>query len=217
MLSKISIAINALLILAVGYLFYKTAAKKEDEVEIAMPSVQENVSSAFDDTSNYKSPVVAYVNGDTIMAYYNYFLDKRKELEASLSKSEMKIEKEIKKAQDEYNELMNYANTQGDKLPPDEQQKISDRIMELDYQIQDLKANEEASLYKNEEKLNKDLMKRIHDYTSSYAQARNIDIVMNYQEVMQVILYGNPAYDITPDIVKGLNELYEKEKSEKIK
>jgi outer membrane protein len=212
MWSKISMGLNILLVIAVGYLFYKTSGsgKAQSTGEV----VEANVSSAFSDTSAYETPVVAYVNGDSIMSKYTYFIEMRKQLESSMGKSQSKIEAQMKKAKDEYDELMNYANSKGDALPPAEQETISNRIMELEYDIKNLQAKEEDDLMRKEAKLNEDLMARIHDFVHTYAMEKNIDMVFNYQEVMQVILFGNPAFDITPDVISGLNESYEKEKAE---
>ena len=217
MLSKISFGINILLVIAVGYLFYASPGKTGTKTSPDDMHAGTEISAAFKDTSSYSPPVVAYVNGDSIMNQYTYFIEMRKTLEASVNKSQGKIESQIKKAEQEYQQLMEYANNKGANLPKDEQQDISDRIMQLDYEIQNLKTNEENELMKKEATLNDDLMKRIHDYVGTYSQENNIDVVFNYQQAMQVILFGNEAYDITSQVVQGLNEMYIKEKAEKKK
>ncbi len=77
--------------------------------------------------------------------------------------------------------------------------------MELEYQIQQLKAQEENKLLQEEAKLNETLMKKIREYLGRYCAQHGIDMVYNYMELNQSLLYGSPAFDITNSVVEGLN------------
>ncbi|MDZ4821991.1 MAG: OmpH family outer membrane protein [Flavobacteriales bacterium] len=215
MLSKISLALSVVLLCLVIFLFVKLdrltpeeAKKGEKEIQMEMPA-----NSAFGDSNNVQTPVIAYINGDTIMARYQFFLDKKSAIELKMKSSEGKLKARMAEAQKEYEELMTYAQTQGELLQQDEAATIQDRIMELEYEMQDMQAKEERSLYEREAETNKELMKRIQDFLTGYTQEHHIDMVLNYQQLAQVILYAGQPFDITADVVNGLNTEYEAEKT----
>jgi len=52
-------------------------------------------------------------------------------------------------------------------------------------------------------------------YTSNYAKANGWDYIFSYQSTAPLILFANPIYDLTGEIVKGLNAEYETEKQGK--
>ncbi|MCC6599189.1 MAG: hypothetical protein IT223_00780, partial [Crocinitomicaceae bacterium] len=57
---------NLLLIVAVGYLFFKIPGqKKTDNTDL-------KVASAFSDTVTVRAPVLAYVNGDSLNEQYDF-------------------------------------------------------------------------------------------------------------------------------------------------
>lgn len=215
MLSKISLIVSSLLLVLVVILFVRlekiTSASPDEapkEKAMEMPS-----NSVFADTGKVRTPVVAYINGDSIMAKYKFFLDKKSTFEASLRSSENKVLKQMDDAQKEYNELMAYAEKQGDKLKEDEARTIQTRIMELEHELNDLKEKEDRKLMEGEKKINDQLMERIQEYLGKYTAANNIDMVFNYQQLAQIILYAGTPFDITADVVNGLNAEYEKEKA----
>ena len=129
-----------------------------------------------------------------------------------MKSSEDKLKKQMEAAQKEYEELMAYAQSKGDKLPDDEAASIQNRIMQLDYQMQDLQAQEEDNLYRKQNEVNEELMERIEKYLDSYAASKGIDLVLNYQKMAQIILYAGEPFDVTADVINGLNEEYRKEK-----
>jgi Skp family chaperone for outer membrane proteins len=62
---------------------------------------------------------------------------------------------------------------------------------------------------------NLEMMDRIEAYAKEYAQQNGIDYVLSYQRSAQVIFYSNPAYDITAQLLAGLNARYLEEKNSK--
>jgi outer membrane protein len=85
--------------------------------------------------------------------------------------------------------------------------------MELNYKIQSLQEVEKNKLVEKENSLNLELMKRIRAYLDRYCAAHGIDMVFNYMDLNQGLLYGNGAFDITKNVVEGLNTEYDEEKN----
>jgi outer membrane protein len=206
MLSKISLAINVLLIVAVAILFTRTAKKDHAEA----PAAQGAVTSAFATGDSVRATVVAYVNADSLNEKYLFITEKSKALESKLRSSDDKIRREYGKREQEWNELMAYA--QSKKLPDDEAQVIEQRLGTLQAEMDGIQQSEKDQLLKNEEELQNDLHDRVESFLETYTNQKGIDFVMNYSKTTPVVLYGNKAYDITSDVLRGLNEEYQKEK-----
>ncbi|NJO01703.1 MAG: OmpH family outer membrane protein [Bacteroidia bacterium] len=67
--------------------------------------------------------------------------------------------------------------------------------------------NLESSFLKEEQRLNEELIRKITSYIEQYAQQNNYDYVFGYSlaTVAAGIIYGDQAYNITNEIVAGLN------------
>jgi outer membrane protein len=204
MIGKISLAFNVVLAIAVSWLFTRIPGKSASGGDEVRPAVFRN-----DSTGQSAGATVAWISGDTIMARYQFILDKSDELIKKSQQSSRKLETEMTKAEKEYAELMEYA--QSGQMTKQEEQIIQQRIMELQYNIGALEEQETRILAKNEYEINKELFSRLHDFLQDFSRERGIDVVFNYQPGGQ-ILYSGDAIDITEEVLAGLNAEYEAEK-----
>jgi outer membrane protein len=122
------------------------------------------------------------------------------------------VRKEYQKRQAEVQDLMQYA--QSKQLPDDEAATIESRLQQLQVEMEQIQAKESNAVMEKEAEMQKELQGRVQKYLDAYAKQKGIDFVVNYQPTTQFILYGNGAYDVTNDVLKGLNEEYLKEKGE---
>lgn len=203
MIGKISLGINLILAIAVIYLFTRLDKAPAAEQVLERPVFR------MSDDSTIAVPGIAWVNGDSIMARYQFILDKSDELIKKSKVSDRKLQQEITKAEKEYAELMQYA--QSGQMSKEEEAILQNRIMELQYNIQAMEQQESGILAKNEYEINLELFERLHNFLKDFGQKNGIDVVFNYQPGGQ-ILYSGDAIDITEDVLKGLNEAYANEK-----
>jgi len=203
MIGKISLGINLVLTIAVIYLFTRLESAPAAEEVIERPVFR------MSNDSTFTVPGIAWVNGDSIMARYQFILDKSDELIRKSKVSDRKLQQEISKAEKEYADLMKYAES--GQMTKEEEAILQNRIMELQYNIQAMEQQETGLLAKNEYEINLELFERLHNYLKEYGQKNGIDVVFNYQPGGQ-ILYSGEAMDITEDVLKGLNEAYANEK-----
>jgi Skp family chaperone for outer membrane proteins len=169
------------------------------------------VASAFVDTANVKSAVVAYVNGDSINSQYRFIKDKEAQLESTLKGADAQFQKEYAKREKEAQELIQYANSK--QLPEDEARTVQERLAQLDGEIQELDAKMSNDISVKKEAMMKELNKRVEKYLAKFAKNKNIDFVLNYQEGIPIVLHGNPAFNVTAEVLAGLNAEYAAEKS----
>lgn len=187
-------------------LFLKGNGGSEEEALENVP-----VASAFVDTANVKSAVVAYVNGDSINAQYRFIKDKEAQLESTLKGADAQFQKEYAKREKEAQELIQYANSK--QLPEDEARTVQERLAQLDGEIQELDAKMSNDISVKKEAMMKELNKRVEKYLAKFAKNKNIDFVLNYQEGIPIVLHGNPAFNVTAEVLAGLNAEYAAEKS----
>lgn len=156
---------------------------------------------------------IAYVNLDSLNVQYAFIADKSAELEKSAAAAEAKVKAEASKRQKEVDELIAYA--QRGNLPADEQATVQNRLGQLQNELAQIQQQEEQILMQNEAALQEDLRKKLEVFTSNYAKANGWDYIFSYQSTAPLILFANPLYDLTADIVKGLNAEYESENKAK--
>ncbi|MFY8077694.1 MAG: OmpH family outer membrane protein [Flavobacteriales bacterium] len=156
---------------------------------------------------------VAYVNLDSLNAQYLFITEKSAELEKNATAAETKVKNEAALRQKEVDELIAYA--QKGNLPADEQATVQNRLGQLQNELAQIQQREEEMLMQSEAALQEDLRKKLEVYTANYAKANGWDYIFSYQSTAPLILFANPIYDLTSEIVKGLNAEYETEKQGK--
>jgi outer membrane protein len=204
MLSKISLAISAVLAILVGYLLFKSPSTA------AVPAANLPTTTNQDGVSSIKPVIIAYFDGDTIMAKYEFFQDKKKVLESSATSAESQLRNEAMQAQKEIEELYAYAQT--NELTEENKAEVQARIYELQSKMQSSEERASNNLLDKQNTANLEVMARIEAFAKEYAQQNGIDYVLSYQRAAQLIFYANTSYDITPQILSGLNARYREEK-----
>jgi outer membrane protein len=203
MMAKISIGLNILLIIAVGYLFsIQGSSNKEEHVDQA--TVADSAVTIEDGLKK-----LAFVRGDSIMAKYQYVLDQQDVLIKKAKSSESKLQRQMNKAQEEYTELVNYANSGS--ATESELQIAQERIMQLEYELQAMQAEEQNKIAKQEMEFQQELYNRISAFVSEYAESNGYEMVFNFEPTGQGLLYSSEAYDITSGVLKELNSQYQEE------
>jgi Skp family chaperone for outer membrane proteins len=85
----------------------------------------------------------------------------------------------------------------------------------LQVEMDEIQQREVGVLQKKEAQLQEELLNRVNQYLAKFTKERGIDYVINKQSEFQVLLYGNPDYDITSEVIAGLNAEYAAEKQVK--
>lgn len=154
------------------------------------------------------SPKIAYVNLDSLMGKYNLaqdinkemmrkeedikmkLTDKYKDLQADQADFDRKVKNNVyatqERAQSEYNRLL---------------QKEQD-IIQLEQRL--TLEFEQEGLQKNQA-----LRDSINKFISEYNKDKGYDFIIT--KLGENLLYANPAYDITQEVVNGLNQRYNAE------
>jgi outer membrane protein len=172
---------------------------------VQQPEVQKVV-----DTISPGQVKIAFVNLDSLNAQYLLIIEKSEQLEKSALAADEKLKSEVAKRKKEFDDLVLYA--QKGNLPADEQATVENRLAELQNDLEQIQQREEQILMESKSSLQAELRKKLDDFTSKYAKDNGWDYIISSQSEVPLILFANPIYDLTNEIVKGLNTQYESEK-----
>lgn len=209
MLSKITLGISVVLLALVAYLFGQLNDLKENANQDSNIAISEDADVNTDTSEG--SVRVAFVRGDSIMLNYKFVEDEQNKLIKKAKSSENKLQRRMGEAEKEYQSLVEYANSGS--ATEKELQITQNRIMELEYELQQMQQDEQQKIARVEMEFQTELYNRISDYLKVYGEENGIDMIFNYEPAGQTLLYSMDAFDVTQDVVAALNQKYEQENS----
>jgi outer membrane protein len=194
---NIAMVPGLLALLLTGVLFYVVYHKPQSAAIVVSPS---NVIQPAG--NNFR---MAYFNTDSLEAHYQYFKDvleqvkgKENEMNSELSGMEKSYQKKIA-------EWQKTATTMSKAEGEQAQQEYAQ--MQQNYQVR--KQSLQESLLKHNEDLKADIRKKIEDYLKEYNKGKGFNYIISY-ETNSFIYIRDTAYNITDDLVNGLNAEYKK-------
>ena len=200
-MQKISIAINAVLLIAVGVLFYMVLSLKK---QISESGSAENLSMTALPLPKAEGKIM-FINVDSLKMKYDYFL----KIEAQLEKKGKANEAEIKSMYDALQRNYQRYQEKGQAGTMSEQE-IETAQLDLAQQERTLREREELisqNFAKEADQKNKEFLKNVLGYLKKKSKEHNYSYVMGYAEGSN-LLYVNDSLDITKQVVGGLNAEY---------
>jgi Skp family chaperone for outer membrane proteins len=91
-------------------------------------------------------------------------------------------------------------------------QIAQNRIMELQYELQQAETAEQNRLMQQEQVIQVQIVERLDAFLKKFAAENSIDIILNWGISGEGILYGSQPFDITSAVIDGLNTEYAIEK-----
>lgn len=225
-MKNLSLVLNAILAIAVAVLYYFQFAAPKEEVR------KNTVDAAAVDSISTKLKI-AYVNTDSLWDEYKLINDIQSELETERAKAERKVEqrtalleKQLEQMAMELQTKMADFESKGRtmnetlrNMKMQELQSLQQNAqafsLEADQEVTELQQRLQNELLDKELKGTKKVQDNIKAYLKEYNQDYDFTYVLAYSSEAGGILLGNPALDITKDVVAGLNEIYEAEQAAK--
>jgi outer membrane protein len=200
---NVFIAINIVMALAVGtlyYLHFKGNQRGPAYVQAAqaMSKMQQG---------NLK---VVFINNDSLMEYNTKFKKMAEKLEADSKAAENALQSQEMALEAEYRDLMTKA--QAGTINADAAQAKEQQIMTKGKQMQMKKEMEANKLMQAAEKATEDMQREVSDYfKNNKAKYGNYDMVIGFKKNGQ-FLYINDSLDITKMVIEDMNAAYTNEK-----
>lgn len=203
-MKKISIALNLALTAAVIVLFYLHFSNPE-----AGNASQEREDAVLAGDSTVSTPVdakIVYLNVDSVWKNYDYVTDMENDLASEKTKYTGQYKFEIQKLEKEVSDFREKAQF----MP---QQQGEEKQMELMLREQGLLKLEESlnqKYIKSEQAKTKQIHDAIRDYLIEYNSSHHYEFILG--QTFGTIPYADSAFDITKDIIDGLNVAYKEKK-----
>lgn len=197
-MKNLSLILNAVLLVAVGVLFY---------LHFSGGKASTGGSTSSD------SPVpgdlkIAYINSDSVLQHYDYLKANRVQIEEKTKK----IEQEYRnRAQGLQNEITAYQRNVSN-MTLGQVKAVEEDLGKKQQNLQMYQQSLSQQLMEEEAKLNKELYERVTTYLKKYAAEKNLQVVLKYDPTSDVLFAGE-ALDVSNDVIQGLNAEYQQEKT----
>lgn len=188
------LALNGLLLIAVGVLFYLHFSEKKASVNGSNKSTQKPLP---------ETPLrIAYFEIDSVSEHFAMVKDVRSELDKRQDSMNNEMERLDKAYRDKMSEYQSKAASmsqmQSESATQDllkMQDYIKNRKQELDQKYNDLVTR----------RMN-NVKAKIEEFLKEYNKDDRYNYIISYEPGL--FYYKDPAFNITDDVVKGLNEMY---------
>ena len=214
--SKYLSIINSLLIVTIAvFLIFKLSSStkpttiNEDAAQLknteSSSVVLEDLSKSAIDNGNidFSNLKIAFVNSDTVSTYYQF----AKDVQATLLKKQSSAEKQIKNKYKEYEKMVGEYQQSAKIMGQSEAQEKGQQIALLEQEIMSLEQSLNQKLAADEMKITSDYVIQTNTYMQVIGKQLGYDYVMSYR-LGGPMLYANPNYDITNQVIELLNIEY---------
>jgi outer membrane protein len=199
------IILNVILLMAVGLLFYlhfnsgKTGTKSQIKTEQKDPI----------DSSAQRGCRIAYFEMDSVAANF----EKAKEMQGELEKKEEKMNSEMNRLQNLYQQKYINFQQHGATMSSSQLDAARNELGQLDQTIKDTKASLDQDYKTYYVQTQQEILSMIRKFCSEYNKDKRYAIIISNEPGL--VFYKDSTMDITRDLLEGLNKTYGKKKSEK--
>lgn len=193
--------INGLLIVAVAFLLYKqfSSTKPAKNQAVATPTTSEG-------NASNKSLVFAYIDTDSIQVKYEL----AKVVQGEIRRKEAAITAEIERMEKNYkNKLAGYQQKQTS-MTPEQMEAAGRDVQQTQQQIMEKRQSLTEDFNSFVASKNMSVMKEIKDFLKAFNEDGRYSFIFSYEPGL--FYYRDTAFDITSQVLKGLNSQYKAKK-----
>lgn len=195
-MNKVSVALNVVLLAAVGYLYYYNFSGKKSGVIV--PGL---VAKAKDSTLNQLK--IAYVELDSLNENLVYFKQRRKELE----QQQKQIEAEYANSYKELEARQNNFRQKNPNASPEEIQNISAVLSKDQQEIETKKQGQTQGLNQKSFDLMDKIQKNLKQFLEDYNKQKKYHFILTTGAGLDYLIYKDSTLNITSDVIKGMNAI----------
>jgi outer membrane protein len=198
-MKNLSLILNAVLIVAVGVLFYLHFSQEKPSSEVQKPA------------ENTVSPdmAIVYINIDSLLNNYAYFHEMQDEF--SDKQSEMEAELNQRSKQYEASALDFQNKVQKGLVTRREAAALEQQLLQEQQNLLQLRDELTMELAEEEQVRNRRLINEIMEFLKEYNKDHNYQFIFS-NSFGDNVLFANEKLDITRSVLVGLNAQYEAKK-----
>lgn len=194
-----SLVLNIVLLAAVGVLFYLHFSSPK-KTETVRPATAATTTATPAGTCK-----IAYFEMDSINNAFKMVKDVR----AELGKEEEKMNNDLAALQRRYNDKFTQFQSQAKAgMSAEESDKINREVVKMQQDFASAKQEMGQRMQNITMTRMQEVKSKVEDYLKEYNKAKGYTYILAYEPGF--MFYRDSAYDITADLVKGLNEGYKK-------
>lgn len=147
---------------------------------------------------------VAFIYGDSVNNRYQFLLDAEAELEAERQRIDRRMRTKMQDAEKRAGELQRQAPT----MTQTQMQEAQLELQNLDLEMQQYQEKLALDFRKRESELQTEYITKVNTYLEKYNEDGRYDMILNFQQGGN-LLWIKQAYNITDQVVEGLNKAYQ--------
>jgi outer membrane protein len=189
---------NVILSLVAGYLLIDQFTGKKNREKTGTGAIRK------DSAALNKSFRIAYFEMDSVAANFELV----KEVKTELTRKEDEINSEMTRLSRNLQQKFNYYQNQAQSgsLTQAQSEQASNEMKNLDEQMKSRKQQLDQEYFDLKTRRENDVKTKIEDFLKEYNKNHNYSYIVSYEQGL--FFYRDTAYNITADVVKGLNSLH---------
>ena len=196
MMKNLSLVLNIILVLAVGYLFYYDFSGKKTEAVAAKLS-----SSYSSSDSNGNRPPLAYVELDSLNEKITFIKERRKELETEMKAIEQEQESGYRGLQAQKDNFLK----KGAAITEEEAQVFQNKLIDQQQKIDARKQELSQKLNEKSFGIMEDIQKQLKDFLTEYNKDKKYMYIFTTGTGLDYMVFKDTTLNITNDVIKGMN------------
>lgn len=196
MMKNLSLVLNIVLILAVGYLFYYNFSNKK--AAGAAESLNTNSEALL---NNGYRPPLAYVELDSLNENITYIKDRRKELETEMKAIETEQENAYRGLQAQKDNFLK----RGAAITEQEAQVFQGKLMDQQQAIDQKKQSQSQKLNEKSFNIMEGIQKKLKEFLADYNKDKKYMYIFTTGTGLDYMVFKDSTLNITNDVIKGMN------------
>jgi outer membrane protein len=195
-MKNINTIVNVVLGIAVSVLFYFQFTGNKSAVATGSKAVA---------AGDFR---IAYFEIDSVESQFNYY----KEVSNSIQSKAQQNNNELNQLKEVFAAKYQELQKNGQRMSEEEVNARQQELQQMDKTFKSKEQMMNNEMQDESMKKLQDVKKKITDYLAEYNKAKGYAFILGNNSDMLSMYYKDTAYDITADLVKGLNELYKAKK-----
>jgi outer membrane protein len=196
MMKNLSVVLNVILVLAVGFLYYYDFSGKKTEAVAAKLG-----NSYMGPDSNGYRPPLAYVELDSLNENITFIKEKRRELEAEMKKIEQDQEDGYRGLQAQKDNFLK----RGAAITEEEAQIFQGKLIDQQQKIDTRKQELSQKLNEKSFGIMEDIQKKLKEFLTEYNKDKKYMYIFTTGTGLDYMVFKDSTLNITNDVIKGMN------------
>ena len=196
-MKNISTALSIVALLLIGVLFFMYY-NHTDQIKKISVATEKQSASTFR---------IAYFDMDSLEAHYDYFQDAQTQFKAKQNL----MNTELNGLQNKFQKKVSEWQQKGATMTQAESQQAQQEYAQMEQNFQSRKQSLGDELAKENESIMTDIKKRIENFLKEYNAQKNYAYIIAFDQ-SSFIYNKDSTYNITNDVINGLNADYKKKK-----